>query len=148
MNNIIPWAACIVIAAALGYGAYTDAKTRTIPNMVPFIIFIAGFFTAGSTVSKVITLAVFLLVFALVSSLTKLRSGGGDIKLYAAIAFSLGAFSLAVILLLTMLLVKLADKVKGKKREKGERFPLCVYAFPAYLIYFACYMVPAAIIAA
>lgn len=116
--------------------------------MVPFIIFIAGFFTAGSTVSKVITLAVFLLVFALVSSLTKLRSGGGDIKLYAAIAFSLGAFSLAVILLLTMLLVKLADKVRGKKREKGERFPLCVYAFPAYLIYFTCYMVPAAIIAA
>lgn len=116
--------------------------------MVPFIIFIAGFFTAGSTVSKVITLAVFLLVLALVSSLTKLRSGGGDIKLYAAIAFSLGAFSLAVILLLTMLLVKLADKVKGKKREKGERFPLCVYVFPAYLLYFVCYMVPAAILAA
>ena len=148
MTIIIPWAACIVIAAALGYGAYTDAKTRTIPNMVPFIIFIAGFFTAGSTVSKVITLAVFLLVFALVSSLTKLRSGGGDIKLYAAIAFSLGAFSLAVILLLTMLLVKLADKVKGKKREKGERFPLCVYAFPAYLLYFVCDMVHAAILAA
>lgn len=148
MTIIIPWAACIVIAAALGYGAYTDAKTRTIPNMVPFIIFIAGFFTAGSTVSKVITLAVFLLVLALVSSLTKLRSGGGDIKLYAAIAFSLGAFSLAVILLLTMLLVKLADKVKGKKREKGERFPLCVYVFPAYLLYFVCYMVPAAILAA
>lgn len=148
MTIIIPWVACIVIAAALGYGAYTDAKTRTIPNMVPFIIFIAGFFTAGSTVSKVITLAVFLLVLALVSSLTKLRSGGGDIKLYAAIAFSLGAFSLAVILLLTMLLVKLADKVKGKKREKGERFPLCVYVFPAYLLYFVCYMVPAAILAA
>ena len=116
--------------------------------MVPFIIYLAGFFTAGSLVSKVITLAVFLLVFALVSSLTKMRSGGGDIKLYAAIAFSLGAFSLAVILLLTMLLVKLADKVKGKKREKGERFPLCVYAFPAYLLYFVCYMVPAAILAA
>ena len=148
MSIIIPWAACIVIAAALGYGAYTDAKTRTIPNMVPFIIFIAGFFTAGSIGSKLITLAAFIFVFALISFLTKMRSGGGDVKLYTAIAFSLGPFSLAVILLLTILLVKSADKFKGKKREKGERFPLCVYVFPAYILYFACYMVPAAIFAA
>ena len=79
--------------------------------------------------------------------MTKMRSGGGDVKLYMAIAFSLGAFSLVVILVLTMLLLKVADKVKGKKREKGERFPLCAYVFPAYLIYFFGYMVPAAIIA-
>ncbi len=143
----IPWAACVIIGAALGYGAYTDAKTRTIPNIVPLVVLAAGFFTAGSLVGKLVTLSIFVVVFALISHMTKIRSGGGDVKLYMAIAFSLGAFSLVVILVLTMLLLKVADKVKGKKREKGERFPLCTYVFPAYLIYFFGYMVSAAIIA-
>ena len=138
----IPWAACVIIGAALGYGAYTDAKTRTIPNIVPLVVLAAGFFTAGSLVGKLVTLSIFVVVFALISHMTKIRSGGGDVKLYMAIAFSL-----VVILVLTMLLLKVADKVKGKKREKGERFPLCTYVFPAYLIYFFGYMVSAAIIA-
>lgn len=147
MPTWIPWVACIVIGAAMGYGAYTDAKTRTIPNAVPLVILIAGFFTAGSLVTKLITLCVFVAVFALVSHITGMRSGGGDVKLYMSISFSLGIFSLAILLVLTMFLLKAADKVKGKQRAKGERFPLCVYVFPAYLIYFFGYMVPAAILA-
>ena len=136
IRNILAFAACCGIGCALAAGAYTDWKTRTIPNWIPLTILICGCFTATSWVTKISNIIIICILLWLLSVLMKQKSGGGDIKLYMALTFALGLQSLAVILVLALIICKLHQMARKDKLEKGERIPLCCYVFPAYVIDF------------
>lgn len=124
--------ACIGIGLALAAGAYTDYKTRTIPNSIPLTILALGCFTATSWVAKVASFVLIVLILIIAPKLTGQHSGGGDIKLYCALSFALGLTPLAAILVLTLALAAIVPAIIGKRREKGTRIPLCTYVAPAY----------------
>ena len=136
IQNVLALAACFGIACALAVGAYTDWKTRTIPNWIPLSIMLCGCFTATTWWMKISNLVIICVVLWLLSVIMKQKSGGGDIKLYMALSFALGLQSLAVILVLALILCKLHQMTQKDKVEKGERIPLCCYVFPAYVIDF------------
>lgn len=134
IRDLVACIACCGIAVALGVGAYTDWKTRTIPNWIPLAVFLCGCFTAATWSTKLFSLLAICVVLWFISTVTHQRSGGGDVKLYMSIAFALGLQSLSFILIATLCLCRGHQVVQRRKLGKGERIPLCCYVFPAYLI--------------
>ena len=127
-------AALAVISAALVAGAITDAKTRTIPNAVPISIFLAGLFVYGTSIGeKALSLLAIGTVLAVTTRLSGLKSGGGDVKLYCALAFSLGLSATAIILFITYLLMRLHSSLQQAQNKKGLRLPACCYIAPAFI---------------
>ena len=135
--------ACIIIALTLAVGAYTDYKTRTIPNIIPIIIFACGFFTAVPWLMKIFSLVAIIILLIL---LRKKRSGGGDIKLYTSLCWAIGIPSFAVVLLLVYLAAVITTKLI-RKDEKGKTIPLCTYMAPAFILYEAAYIIISKVIA-
>lgn len=131
MANVLPVIVCGVIGVLLLVGAYTDYKTRTIPNAVPIGILVCGIFTATPWWFKFFSLGFMVLFLAL----SKKKSGGGDVKLYCALAFSLGLAALAFILVITLILNFSVALIRKRRIDKTERIPLCTFVAPAYIIY-------------
>lgn len=127
--------AIIIIGLALAYGAYTDDRYRKIPNKVPLIIMVCGCFTATAWAVKLSGLLLIILALAFAKWVTKAKSGGGDIKVYFALGFSLGFFTLGIILVGLILIKWLCELVMYRTvPDKKERFPLCVYLAASYII--------------
>lgn len=124
-----------IIAGALFYGAWTDHRTRTIPNFVPITILLCGLWTPIPWAAKIFGMAVLWIALAAAFKITKSRSGGGDIKVYCALAFALGITPLTIILFYTFLLVKLTAKIRKRINNKGQKVPMCCYIAPAYILY-------------
>lgn len=80
------------------------------------------------------------IAIVVVEKAMKQHSGGGDIKLYLALSFALGPFSLALLLMLTLIFHSAYQAVmthRNKATGKDARFPLACFLFPSYLIYFS-----------
>lgn len=135
LSTAIPCLSCLGIGAILCYGAYTDHKTRTIPNIIPGAILLFGLGTATPLWYKLVCFGIMVASLVLAAAITKQASGGGDLKLYCALSFALGILPVGVVLFLTLVLLGAHNIIKGKKRVKGERFPLCTYLAPAYFLY-------------
>ena len=140
-NVYVQWAALFVIMGLMAVGAYTDAKQRIIPNSVNLGIFVCGFFTPGGLAEKAISFGIIAVAMFLATKITKQKSGGGDVKMYLAMAFSLGVFQTALILAGAAVLVKLHNLIKRRRGGKGERYPICCYVAPAYAVYLAVMLV-------
>lgn len=136
----LPLVSAIGICGLLVWGAVTDYKTRTIPNVIPIGIAVLGIGSGTTIIMKVLSAATICLALYLAYRITKKRSGGGDVKLYIALAFAYGLAPLAVMLLFTLLFRGIVILVgKLRKREDGvkigARFPMCTYIAPAYLAF-------------
>lgn len=135
MSGVVPCLACIGIAVALSYGAYTDYKSRIIPNRIPFAILVLGLLTATPIATKLISLGAIIAILVALHLLTKKKSGGGDIKVYCALAFALGLQTMAFVLTATIILSSLWTlAVKRVRLNKQMRIPLCTFLSPAYIL--------------
>ena len=131
----LPMIAYACIGILLLCGAYTDHKSRTIPNWIPLSILLFGLFTDIAWSIKFISLGIIVAVLILVTVLSKSKSGGGDIKLYCAMCFSLGLLLTAVCLFVTVILTLLWQMVILRRRpDRKRRVPLCSFVAPAYII--------------
>ena len=93
----------LVIAAA---AAYTDVRTRRIPNALPAVLLCAGIVLAAlhGWQSAAMSIALFAGVFAFGTFLFALKLfGGGDVKLIAAACATLGWPHALLFLICTML---------------------------------------------
>lgn len=152
-NDIVPLLALVAIGISLFYGAYTDWKSRTIPNQVPLSILFFGLFTAIPIGTKLLHFSLMVAVLLLthgamvlkafvIRKLRKrevmvLRSGGGDLKLYLSLSFAIGLFSTGVVLLSTALLLfftRLVLRNRSRESQKSARFPLGTYLASAYCV--------------
>lgn len=125
-----------IIFLLLCIGAYTDAKQRIIPNWVNLGIFLAGFILPTVPIGeRFLNLAVIVIAIILSSVITKKKSGGGDIKLYCALAFALTLAPTAIILVLAILFMLVHRAIA--KKEKGAKYPVCCYVAPAYVLWIA-----------
>lgn len=122
---------------AITYGAYTDWKNRIIPNIVPITVFLCGLIYPSSIQQKLFGLILVGGVLWVLQRNAKQKSGGGDLKLYCAIAFSYGLFALSIMLVLTLIYSYLGSFIlekmgKGKRIEKSTRIPVCTAFAPSY----------------
>jgi prepilin peptidase CpaA len=100
---MIPLVLVLVIAAL---AAYTDVRTRRIPNVLPAALLCAGMVLAAlhGWQSAAISAGLFAGVFALGTILFALKLfGGGDVKLIAAASATLGWPHAAPFIICTML---------------------------------------------
>lgn len=142
-----PMAAIVGIGAALWYGAFTDAKTRTVPNWVSILIFILGCFTSTPWPDKLFGSVVMIILSIILEVGMKVKAGGADIKLRCALSFAMGLFPLAFMLLLTIIFYKVhRGMVLKQKQEKGETLPLCSFLAPAYTVYIIGYSILIAVL--
>lgn len=132
MPWFVPLLAVIGIGITLVYGAYTDYKERIIPNMVPGLILLFGIFTATPWATKLASAGIMVVALVILSRVAKYKSGGGDIKLYCTLSFAVGPYALATLLVTMVLELLHRHLIQRRKREKGERIPLCTYLAPAY----------------
>jgi prepilin peptidase CpaA len=94
----------VLVAATIA--AYTDLRTRRIPNALSAALLVAGLSLSGTAgwQHAAIGVALFGAVFAAGTALFSLKLiGGGDVKLLAAAAAALGWPDAAVFLLYTIL---------------------------------------------
>lgn len=128
--------AVVWIGAALWYGAFTDYKTRTVPNWVSITILVLGCFTSIPWGQKLFGLVMMTILNIILEYGMKIKAGGADIKLRCALSFAMGLFPVAVMLLFTIILHGVHHRVAFKRKaEKGESLPLCTFLAPAYTIY-------------
>ena len=122
-----------LILLALLYGAYTDRKHRVIPNIVPGVIFLCGFFTTGHITSKAVSLLIIISSLFVAKLITHKSSGGGDIKTYCALSFALMIVPTLLILGTSLILI-LIQSILRKTIVKGKKFPMCCYMAASYTI--------------
>lgn len=94
------------VLAAAAVAAYTDARTRRIPNWIAGCLFAFGLalHAAFGWQSMLSSLALALAVFAIGTALFSLRfAGGGDVKLIAAACAVLGWPDSAIFLAATLI---------------------------------------------
>ena len=132
MTEWISFLSVVCIGAILIWGGYTDFKKRIIPNTVPITILVCGIFTSIPWSQKLGSLIAMTLILAITTAITHKHSGGGDIKLYCSLSFSIGLTSVAFVFLITILLLLCVQMIWRKGVEK--RIPLCTYVAPAYII--------------
>jgi leader peptidase (prepilin peptidase)/N-methyltransferase len=134
-----------LIFAAVGglllIGAYSDFKTRTIPNVVSIGLLALGVLCAFVLPDySVLYMRLIVRVAGGVLPATallclKLRyggAGGGDIKLLATLGFMTGIYGL-----LPILLVASITGVAWARIKKLKHIPLAVFLFAGYIFYAA-----------
>lgn len=123
------------IFGLLCVGAYTDAKRRIIPNWVNLGIFGCGFLIRDIRFgTHFLNLGVMVAGLVIAAVLTKKKSGGGDIKLYCALASSLTIIPTAIILAISAAAMGIQSRA-AKKRGDVVKYPVCCYVAPAYLVW-------------
>lgn len=110
---------------ALLVAGYSDFMTRTVKNRWPIIILLSGFLTEGEWFDKLIGLLLPFLMALLLGRMMKQKSGGADLKMYAAIGFNFGYFSFCKILLLACLFLLFVTTLLQKPYRRPV--PLCTY---------------------
>lgn len=95
-----------LVLACTAAAAYTDARSRRIPNAIPAVLLLLGLGLHAymGWQSLAISIGIFLAVFAAGTFLFSFKLlGGGDVKLIAAAAAALGWPDSAAFLLFTVL---------------------------------------------
>lgn len=114
----MPDIATILCYLVLMVIAVVDLRTRHIPDMLTLLLVAFGTFgiclRAESLLSAVCSMLIVGLPFLLLASHTGNKIGGGDVKLIAATAFCFGALSVLWVFCLTMLLMLMVSRMKGK----------------------------------
>lgn len=137
-NQLIAVLACAVIFISLCVGGYTDSKTRTIPNAVPLVILVCGFFTATPAAYKLFSVCAMAFALFVSSRMTALKSGGGDVKVYLSLSFAVGLFAMLPILIMLAIAPPLWGFLLRTKHEGRTRFPAITFIGPIYAIWFLC----------
>lgn len=131
MSSYLPIVSMVLTGAALCYGAVTDYRDRTIPNVVPITIIACGIFSGTPWASKIFSLLAMVFALFVATKITKKTSGGGDIKVYYALAFSEGIFVLFLTLSMSIIIQPL---LKPLLHETNKEIRRCCYLAPAYII--------------
>lgn len=129
--SILNIATLCLASVASCVGAYTDYKTRTVSNYIPLTIFLAGFFTGGLWSYKILGFAVPLMLIIATTAVTRQKSGGADIKMYAACGFCFGFWGLLMVLTVAFVVSVVTGLIK--RRPKGAFVPMCTYLFPGVI---------------
>ena len=127
----------VITAAALCYGAYTDYKRREIPNPVCLIVALAWLldmstWSLSSILYRLASFGLIILVMVITYLLTKDVSGGGDIKLFLALAINMGFIAAMVVIAIAGVFAVVFSFVKRKSMK--ETVPVCTFVAPAYII--------------
>lgn len=131
--GLIKAIALIAIAIALIMGGYSDYKTRKVPNIYPLIILAAGLFIQDSWGLKILGFILPFAIIPLAEKITKTKSGGADIKMYAAIGLSFSLYGLTWIVAGMLPLCIIGSLIKH--RSMNEAIPMCTYLAFSGLIY-------------
>ena len=121
MEAFVALAECVVVCVATVVAAVVDARRRIIPNACPLVIVITRilavlalscvgedpFGLLGNSLVGTLVVGVPLVAAALATG----GVGGGDIKLFAALGFSLGWMRVLVVLFLSCMLTVLVGFV-------------------------------------
>ncbi|MCD8249131.1 MAG: A24 family peptidase [Lachnospiraceae bacterium] len=130
----------IILLAGLAAAAWTDGRSRRIPNGLLLVLFFArilllicGFSSLIASLAGMATLGglLFFLYLFLHSGI-----GAGDVKLFAMIGFYLGAEAALRVLFLAMagaLVWGLIARLRGGRKQE-EGIPIAPFAFVAKLI--------------
>jgi len=127
MMNYIP---ILINAAVLIYGGVIDLKRREIPDAVPIVLLVSGFF-AFSSFWRIIGLIIPAVLLFMAAKLTKAEIPGGDFKLLCALGFACGLPELAAIIFMS----GIGAVVYGfiRRLPLKRHIPLCTYVAAAYL---------------
>lgn len=117
-------AVCTIYCAA----GVQDWKTRIAPNRYPLLLFLLGLLQWSGR--GMIFLKIAGLVFPVAATLFfdrifHVRSGGADVKMYAAAGFAFGLFGLTYIWSLTF--AAALTWVTAKKLGRREKLPMCSF---------------------
>lgn len=126
--------------------AYTDIKTKMIPDWIPLCIVLVGctknlwlqYDWIPSVISGGIVLLSFIVVIAIENAIKVNGIGGGDIKLMVSTAFTLGIYPTAIILLIAC--IGSAVHITLKKHwlqvsYREVRIPMAPYFLIGYITY-------------
>ncbi|NLA86258.1 MAG: prepilin peptidase [Clostridiales bacterium] len=127
MVNYIP---ILINAAVLIYGGVIDFRRREIPNLVPIVLLVSGFF-AFPTFWRIMGLIIPAALLLAAAKLTKSEVPGGDFKLICALGFACGLPELAAILFLSGMGAVGYGFIR--RLPLRRHIPLCAYVAPAYL---------------
>jgi len=127
MINYIP---ILLNAAVLIYGGVVDCKRREIPDLVPIVLLVSGFF-AFPTFWRIMGLVVTAVLLFAAARLLKREVPGGDFKLLCSLGFACGLLELGAILLLAGIGAIAYGLTKRLPLERHN--PLCTYIAPAYI---------------
>ena len=127
MMNYIP---ILINAAVLIYGGVIDFKRREIPNAVPVVLLVSGFF-AFSSFWRIIWLIIPAVLLYMGAKLTNNEIPGGDFKLLCALGFACGLPELAAIIFMSGIGAVVCSLIRHLPLKR--HIPLCTYVAPAYL---------------
>ena len=127
MMNYIP---ILINAAALIYGGVIDFKRREIPNAVPVVLLVSGFF-AFSSFWRIIWLIIPAVLLYTGAKLTNSEIPGGDFKLLCALGFACGLPELAAIIFISGIGAVVYGLIRRLPIKR--HIPLCTYLAAAYL---------------
>lgn len=82
---VLPVIGYIISGIALCFGAYTDYKSRTIPNSIPLIILLCGCLSPNTFLSQILNLVCMIVILLILNKLCHYKSGGRRFK---AISFT------------------------------------------------------------
>lgn len=146
--GIVEMISMVSLTALLSMAANFDLRTWTIPNYVPFILIgiracllgyemIKGARLTGKFVDSIFALVLCLVIPLLASLLQKGSLGSGDIKLLAAVGFSMRTIPACYIMLIGLICaiaVRYFYHIFQKEKRSGF-FPLGPYIYVGFVGY-------------
>ncbi|WP_213974971.1 prepilin peptidase [Tepidanaerobacter acetatoxydans] len=124
------------IVAILGYLSYVDVKKREVPDLLVLALFLYSFFIIQDFKASFVMGGIVSLIQLLLAVVSNGGIGGGDIKLFSAVAFLMGndlyllAFPMAVFMAGTLIFCAAA------KKGLWCSVPFVPYIFVSFLFYF------------
>lgn len=118
----------------LAIASYKDIKTRTIPNVIHILIMMVGLIQID-LVDSLLGFFIVPLPFFIMAYLKEGSIGGGDIKIMAAIGFTVGLFKGMEVSLLALILIVLTSL--GSKWIYHKEYT-CIPVVPFLTIGFSC----------
>jgi len=117
----------ILFITVLIYAAYSDVKTRIIPDRVHIFIILVSFIANFNLISSLKGLFFLPIPFIIAILINYNCLGGGDIKLIVAIGFFLGFKKGILALIIGQSIAVLAAFYLKKYKRKGYTMPMALF---------------------
>lgn len=124
------------VVITLGYLSYVDVKKREVPDLPVLALFLYSFFIVKDLKASLVMGGITFLIQLILAVITNGGIGGGDIKLFSAVAFLMGHDLYLLALPMAVMMAGTLIYCLAARKGLWCSAPFVPYIFISFIFYF------------